>query len=158
VRLRTLRSELLRIENEKSRSTHGSVPDSERLGLVRYFTRSSLIFLSWHLNINCSKATSFSVHLRPKKAQLLCAAASSPDQAGSRFHPHCAVAESDNHSIHITQPSLWKSAPSEADIRLTSRLAEGVRILQINMLDQVIVDQSFEGQPGYFSFKEGGLI
>ena len=49
-------------------------------------------------------------------------------------------------------------APSEADIRLTSRLAEGARILQINMLDHVIVGQSFENRPGYFSFKEAGLI
>ena len=49
-------------------------------------------------------------------------------------------------------------APSEADIRLTRRLTEGARILQINMLDHVIVGQSFEGQPGYFSFKEAGLI
>jgi DNA repair protein RadC len=30
-------------------------------------------------------------------------------------------------------------APSEADIRLTRRLAEGARILQINILDHVIV-------------------
>jgi DNA repair protein RadC len=49
-------------------------------------------------------------------------------------------------------------APSEADIRLTRRLAEGARILQINMLDHVIVGQSFEGRPGYFSFKEAGLV
>ena len=49
-------------------------------------------------------------------------------------------------------------APSEADIRLTRRMAEGARILQINMLDHVIVGQSFEGRPGYFSFKEAGLI
>jgi DNA repair protein RadC len=49
-------------------------------------------------------------------------------------------------------------APAEADIRLTRRLAEGARILQINMLDHVIVGQSFEGRPGYFSFKEAGMI
>ena len=49
-------------------------------------------------------------------------------------------------------------APSEADIRLTRRLAEGARILQINMLDHVIVGQSFESRPGYFSFKEAGMI
>ena len=28
--------------------------------------------------------------------------------------------------------------------------------MQINMLDHVIVGQSFEGRPGYFSFKEAG--
>jgi DNA repair protein RadC len=49
-------------------------------------------------------------------------------------------------------------APSEADIRLTRRLSEGARILQINMLDHVIVGRSFENRPGYFSFKEAGLI
>jgi DNA repair protein RadC len=37
-------------------------------------------------------------------------------------------------------------------------LGEGARILQINMLDHVIVGQSFESRPGYFSFKEAGLI
>ena len=49
-------------------------------------------------------------------------------------------------------------APSDADIRLTRRLAEGARILQINMLDHVIVGQSFDRRPGYFSFKEAGMI
>jgi DNA repair protein RadC len=49
-------------------------------------------------------------------------------------------------------------APSEADIRLTRRLTEGARILQINMLDHVIVGQSFDSRPGYFSFKEAGMI
>ena len=49
-------------------------------------------------------------------------------------------------------------APSEADIRLTRRLTEGARILQINMLDHVIVGQSFESRSGYFSFKEAGMI
>ena len=49
-------------------------------------------------------------------------------------------------------------APSEADIRLTRRLAEGARVLQINMLDHVIVGQSFDARAGYFSFKEAGLI
>ena len=49
-------------------------------------------------------------------------------------------------------------APSDADIRLTRRLAEGARILQINMLDHVIVGQPFDRRPGYFSFKEAGMI
>jgi DNA repair protein RadC len=51
-----------------------------------------------------------------------------------------------------------EALPSEADIRLTRRLAEGARILQINMLDHVIVGQPFDGRPGYFSFKEAGMI
>ena len=49
-------------------------------------------------------------------------------------------------------------APSEADMRLTRRLAEGARLLQINLLDHVIVGQPFDGRPGYFSFKEAGTI
>jgi DNA repair protein RadC len=41
---------------------------------------------------------------------------------------------------------------------LTRRLAEGARILQINMLDHVIVGQSFDGRAVYFSFKEASMI
>ncbi len=84
-----------------------------------------------------------------------------------------SINESLAHSRDIFRPVIGQSAfafvlvhnhpsgnpaPSEADIRLTRRLAEGTRILQINMLDHVIVGQSFEGRPGYFSFKEAGLI
>ena len=50
------------------------------------------------------------------------------------------------------------ASASEADIRLTRRLGEGARILQINMLDHIIVGQPFDGRPGYFSFKEAGII
>jgi DNA repair protein RadC len=50
------------------------------------------------------------------------------------------------------------SNPSEADIRLTRRLGEGARILQINLLDHVIIGQPLDGRPGYFSFKEAGII
>jgi DNA repair protein RadC len=49
-------------------------------------------------------------------------------------------------------------ARSEQLDSLTRRLAEGVRILQINMLDHVIVGQSFDRRPGYLSFKEAGMI
>jgi hypothetical protein len=48
--------------------------------------------------------------------------------------------------------------PSEADIRLTRRIAESARLLQINFLDHVIVDQPFVDRQGYFSFKETGLL
>jgi DNA repair protein RadC len=37
-------------------------------------------------------------------------------------------------------------------------VGEGARILQINMVDHVIVGQSFDDRPGYFSFKEAGMI
>jgi hypothetical protein len=42
-------------------------------------------------------------------------------------------------------------------MRLTRKLGEGARILQINVLDHVIIGRPFGGRPGYFSFKEAGL-
>jgi len=50
------------------------------------------------------------------------------------------------------------ASPSDADFRLTRRLNEGARILQINMVDHVIVGQPVGGRPGYFSFKEAGVL
>jgi len=44
-------------------------------------------------------------------------------------------------------------APSEADHRLTRRIAEAGQILQIIVFDHVIV-----GNGCRFSFKEGGLL
>ena len=60
----------------------------------------------------------------------------------------------------VVDPKRWTgdASTSEADIRLTRRLGEGARILQINMLDHVIVGQPFDGRPGHFSFKEAGMI
>ena len=49
-------------------------------------------------------------------------------------------------------------SPSDADLRLTKRIASGARILQINFLDHVIVGQAIAGQSGYFSFQEAGLL
>jgi DNA repair protein RadC len=48
--------------------------------------------------------------------------------------------------------------PSDADIRLTRRIDEAARLLQINFLDHVIVGQPFVDRQGYFSFKETGLL
>jgi len=48
--------------------------------------------------------------------------------------------------------------PSEADIPLTRKLAEAAQLLQISLLDHVIIGAGQTGQPGYFSFKEAGLI
>src|SRR5438067_7075360 len=45
------------------------------------------------------------------------------------------------------------SAPSDADHRMTRRIAEAGQILQIGLLDHVIV-----GHVQRFSFKEGGLL
>jgi DNA repair protein RadC len=49
-------------------------------------------------------------------------------------------------------------SPSEADLRLTRRLNEAARILQIQMLDHVIIGEPMDGSQGYFSFKEAGTI
>jgi DNA repair protein RadC len=44
-------------------------------------------------------------------------------------------------------------SPSEADLRLTKRLADVAGILQVSLVDHVIV-----GAPGRFSFKETGFL
>ena len=49
-------------------------------------------------------------------------------------------------------------SPSEADGRLTRRIAEASRILQITLHDHVIIGTSRNGSTGYFSFKEAGVI
>ena len=50
------------------------------------------------------------------------------------------------------------SAPSEADPRLTRRVAECARMLQMQFLDHIIVGSPSDGRPGYFSFKEAGIL
>jgi DNA repair protein RadC len=50
------------------------------------------------------------------------------------------------------------SAPSDADLRLTRRVAECARMLQMQFLDHVIVGSPSDGRPGYFSFKEAGIL
>jgi DNA repair protein RadC len=81
--------------------------------------------------------------------------------------------ESIAHPREIFQPALTFSAyafilvhnhpsgdpaPSEADRRLTVRLSEASRILQIQMLDHVIIGTGDNGRQPYFSFREAGLI
>jgi DNA repair protein RadC len=61
-------------------------------------------------------------------------------------------------ALHITQSPLRRSEPTEADLRLTRRLNEAARILQIQMLDHVIIGEPMNGRQGYFSFKEAGTI
>ncbi|MGA8656693.1 MAG: DNA repair protein RadC [Chthoniobacterales bacterium] len=48
--------------------------------------------------------------------------------------------------------------PSDADARLTRRLADAAKLLQIPLLDHVIIGQPGNGTPGYFSFREAGMI
>ena len=49
-------------------------------------------------------------------------------------------------------------SPSEADARLTRRLAEAAKLLQITLLDHVIIGSPRDGQPPYYSFKEAGIL
>lgn len=49
-------------------------------------------------------------------------------------------------------------SPSEADLRLTRRLSEAARILQIQMLDHVIIGHPVNERQGYFSFREAATI
>jgi len=78
------------------------------------------------------------------------------------------VDESLAHPREIFKPAISHSAyalvvvhnhpsgdvsPSEADTRLTRRIAEAAKILQIQLLDHVIVGQPLADRQGYFSFK-----
>ena len=50
------------------------------------------------------------------------------------------------------------TTPSEADRRLTRKIEEGARILDIHLADHVIVGTAGLGQLPYFSFKGSGLL
>jgi proteasome lid subunit RPN8/RPN11 len=49
-------------------------------------------------------------------------------------------------------------SPSEADMRLTRRILEGSRLLQLHLVDHLIIGMPAPGRSSYFSFKEGGVI
>ncbi|HYZ74738.1 MAG TPA: DNA repair protein RadC, partial [Chthoniobacterales bacterium] len=84
-----------------------------------------------------------------------------------------SVNESLAHPREVFKPAIVHSAysfimvhnhpsgdpsPSEADMRLTRRILEASRILQLNLLDHVIIGAPAPGRSCYFSFKEGGVI
>jgi DNA repair protein RadC len=48
--------------------------------------------------------------------------------------------------------------PSEADLRLTRRIVEASKILQLQLIDHVSIGSPAPGRGSYFSFKEGGVI
>jgi DNA repair protein RadC len=81
--------------------------------------------------------------------------------------------ESIAHPREIFRPALTYSAhavivvhnhpsgdasPSQTDHSLTRRLAEAAELLQIKLLDHIIIGARAEGSPGYFSFKEAGVL
>jgi DNA repair protein RadC len=49
-------------------------------------------------------------------------------------------------------------APSEADRRLTTRLVETGRLLQIAVIDHIIIGSAAGGRQPWFSFREVGMI
>lgn len=84
-----------------------------------------------------------------------------------------SVNESIAHPREIFRPALIYSAyaiivahnhpsgdpsPSEADHRLTRRLAEAAQLLQINLLDHIIIGSPDNNRTPYFSFKEAGVL
>ena len=48
--------------------------------------------------------------------------------------------------------------PSEADRRLTVRISEAARLLQVSLFDHLIVGSQAPGRLPYFSFREAGVI
>ena len=57
------------------------------------------------------------------------------------------------HNHPSGDPSL-----SEADMGLTRRILEAIRILQLQLVDHVIIGAPGPGRSSYFSFKEGGAV
>jgi len=49
-------------------------------------------------------------------------------------------------------------SPSQTDHSLTRRLAEAAELLQIKLLDHIIIGAPSDTSPGYFSFKEAGVL
>ena len=50
------------------------------------------------------------------------------------------------------------ASPSQTDHSLTRRLAEAAELLQIKLLDHIIIGAPTAENPGYFSFKEAGVL
>jgi DNA repair protein RadC len=69
-----------------------------------------------------------------------------------------AIAHSAYSFILVHNHPSGDPTPSEADLRLTRRLVEAARILQVNLLDHVIIGLPQPNRSGYFSFKEAGVI
>ena len=72
------------------------------------------------------------------------------------FHP--AVAASAYAVIVVHNHPSGDASPSQADHSLTRRLAEAAELLQIKLLDHIIIGAPVDGNAGYFSFKEAGVL
>jgi len=72
------------------------------------------------------------------------------------FHP--AVVSSAYAVIVVHNHPSGDVSPSQADHSLTRRLAEAAELLQIKLLDHIIIGAPADGNAGYFSFKEAGVL
>lgn len=72
------------------------------------------------------------------------------------FHP--AVAAQAYAVIVVHNHPSGDASPSQTDHSLTRRLAEAAELLQIKLLDHIIIGIPSETSPGYFSFKEAGVL
>jgi DNA repair protein RadC len=68
------------------------------------------------------------------------------------------ITQSANAFVLVHNHPSGDPSPSEADLRLTRRLLEAARVLQISLLDHVIIGLPRPGGSGYYSFKEAGVI
>ena len=72
------------------------------------------------------------------------------------FYP--AVVSSAYAVIVVHNHPSGDASPSQADHSLTRRLAEAAELLQIKLLDHIVIGAPTDGNPGYFSFKEAGVL
>ena len=72
------------------------------------------------------------------------------------FHP--AVVSGAYAVIVVHNHPSGDASPSQADHSLTRRLAEAAELLQIKLLDHIIIGAPSDTSPGYFSFKEAGVL
>jgi DNA repair protein RadC len=80
----------------------------------------------------------------------------------SLAHPREIFKPAITHSAHsfvlVHNHPSGDPTPSDADLRLTRRVAECARMLQIQFTDHLILGCPQNGSPGYFSFKEAGIL
>ena len=72
------------------------------------------------------------------------------------FHP--AVAASAYAVIVVHNHPSGDPSPSQSDHSLTRRLADAADLLQIKLLDHIVIGAPSNENPGYFSFKEAGVL
>ncbi|MEX1048683.1 MAG: DNA repair protein RadC [Akkermansiaceae bacterium] len=83
------------------------------------------------------------------------------------------VSESSAHPREIIRPVITRGAygfvlihnhpsgdpsPSQSDQRITKRLVDAAKLMQVHFLDHVIIGRPSPGRESYFSFREAGLI